>query len=185
MADAAMLFFITETGVSAWKISLSPFSFPAFHSSVPENECKLPPREADSPCPVCLFSFSPATFLTSSIQKNDRKRYIFRRISAALQRRKNTVGCSASLVVIVPENSRTSEKLKQLSRLSWTDGFWLLYRQSLHVPGKLFPCNLSLFLLCPWPLVIPIRKTFVQKDKAIWFPKQCLDSVTASAAKQE
>ena len=77
------------------------------------------------------------------------------------------------------------KRLYQLFRLSRTNCLWLLYGQSLHEPGKLFPGNLLCFLRCSRPLVIPAGKTFVQKYKAIWFPQQGFYPVTASSAKQK
>ena len=85
---------------------------------------------------------------------------------------------------IFPENGFPGG-LYQLFRASGTDRLGLLNIQPLHEPGELLPGQRLYFLGIPRPLVTAIVQPLVQQYKAVWFPQQRLQPVTAFAAEQK
>ena len=76
-------------------------------------------------------------------------------------------------------------ELYQFFRASGTDRLGLLNIQPLHEPGELLPGQRLYFPGIPWPLVTAIVQPLIQQHKAVWFPQQRLQPVTAFAAEQK
>ena len=76
-------------------------------------------------------------------------------------------------------------ELYQLFRAPGTDRPGLLNIQPLHEPGELLPGQRLYFPGIPRPLVTAIVQPLVQQYKAVWFPQQRLQPVTAFAAEQK
>jgi len=62
---------------------------------------------------------------------------------------------------------------------------WLVYTQPLHEPTVLLWSEDSGFAFFPGPLKATGLQTFVQQDKSVALPVQCLNSVSAPAAAQK
>jgi hypothetical protein len=65
------------------------------------------------------------------------------------------------------------------------DHLLLVDAQAFHQPSELLRCQFFQFLRSPWPLVLSIFETLVQKNISIGIPIKRLDSVTASSAEEE
>lgn len=78
--------------------------------------------------------------------------------------------------------------LQQLSEIYFIDfsvRFRLPNTQAFHQPAVLLRCDTECFVLVARPLEPAFFKAFVEKQEAVAFPVECLDSVCSSAAKQE
>ena len=64
-------------------------------------------------------------------------------------------------------------------------GFWLLRFQSLHEPAVLLWSQYLHLIFCARPLEAACFQPLIQKQKSVPLPVQRLDTIPASAAKQE
>ena len=67
----------------------------------------------------------------------------------------------------------------------WLMRPWLLYAQSFHQPAILLWCQSLDFVLRPWPLKAALLQPFIQQQKSVSFPVQCLQPVPFPSAEQK
>ena len=67
----------------------------------------------------------------------------------------------------------------------WLMRPWLLYAQSFHQPAILLWCQSLDFVLRSWPLKAALLQPFVQQQKSVSFPVQCLQPVPFPSAEQK
>lgn len=73
-----------------------------------------------------------------------------------------------------------------MTRWQRLECLWLLDLQPGHEPVELLPGELSYLILVPWPPEPAIdREPFIQKDDAVFFIQDRLDSVMAPSAEEE
>lgn len=57
--------------------------------------------------------------------------------------------------------------------------------KTFHKPSELLPTDRLEFIFTAWPLKTTVFKSLVQKNKSVTFPKECLDTITPSPAKDK